>query len=207
MACSSRFNGRPGHARWPRWPTNCLRKHCTIWEALVASTSPQPSWQVALALILLKRWCSGASPATHLQPIELSSSDVSSFTPESKAYQIGMRHACTCNTNRCHKHGKPRAYRNGVRFAPRRILHVIAWGLLRRNTPHAMTCSMRRSVRSRLNLQMRPRCLQQQTSQGQRDLLVLCCGGCVIDCWHLQKQECQKMNASLRTEKLIMVSR
>ena len=104
---------------------------------------------------------------------------------------------------------KARAYRNGFRFVARRILHVLTSGLLRCNTrarvlhrrrPYAIACSIRVSVRSRLNLQMRPRCLQQQTTQDKRDLLVLCYSVCVADCWHLQKQACQTMNASLRTE-------
>ena len=134
---------------------------------------------------------------------------MSSFTPESKAYQIGMRHACTGNTNRSHKHGKKRADRNGVRFAPRRILHVIAWGLLRCNTRRTSVASQKiprddMQYLSLGSLSAEPAnatwCLQQHTSQGKRDLLVLCYSVDVVDCWHLQKQACQTMNASLRTE-------
>ena len=104
---------------------------------------------------------------------------------------------------------KARAYRNGFRFVARRILHVLTSGLLRCNTrrrvlhrrrPYAIACSIRVSVRSRLNLQMRPRCLQQQTTQDKRDLLVLCYSVYVVDCWHLQKQGSQSTNASLQTE-------
>ena len=123
-----------------------------------------------------------------------------------------MGHAQTRDANTSRKHGTKRELTAMEFGSPRgeycmssRSRGVFCDATLvarvsHRRRPHAMTCSMRRSVRSRLNLQMRHRCLQQQTSQGKRDLLVLCCGGCVIDCWHLQKQECQKMNASLRTE-------
>ena len=62
MACSSRFNGRPGHARWPTWPANYLLKHSKIWEALVASASPHLSWQVANVQILPKRMVFGGFP-------------------------------------------------------------------------------------------------------------------------------------------------
>ena len=62
VACSSRFNSRPGHARWPKWPTNYLCKHSQIQEALVASVSPQPSWQVALAQTLSNRMVFGGFP-------------------------------------------------------------------------------------------------------------------------------------------------
>ena len=141
MACSLRFNGRPGHARWPKWPTDYPLKHSEVWQALVASASPHPSWQVALVQILPKRWCSGASPATLLRLIELSesSSDVSSFTPDSKAYQIRMRHvhACTGNPNRSHKHERKRELTAMqfaiIRYALRRLLHVIVSGFLRCN--------------------------------------------------------------------------
>ena len=121
-----------------------------------------------------------------------------------------MGHAQTRDASTSRKHGTKRELTAMEFGSPRGECCMSSWGVfcgatlvrqvLHRRRSHAMTCSMRRSDRSRLNLQMRPRCLQQQTSQGKRDLLVLCCGGCVIDCWHLQKQECQKMNASLRTE-------
>ena len=121
-----------------------------------------------------------------------------------------MRHACTCNPNRSREHERKREL-TAMEFGMSRGRYCMSSGqvfcdativrrVLHRRRPHAMTCSMRRSVRSRLNLQMRPRCLQQQISQGKRDLPVLCCSGCVIDCWHLQKQGSQSTNATLRTE-------
>ena len=121
-----------------------------------------------------------------------------------------MGHAQTRDAHTSHKHGTKRELTAMEFGSPRGEYCMSSRGVfcdatlvarvLHRRRFHAMTCSICLSVRSRLNLQMRPRCLRQQTSQGKRDLLVLCYGVCVIDCWHLQKQACQTMNASLRKE-------
>ena len=121
-----------------------------------------------------------------------------------------MEHAQTRDAHTSHKYGTKRELTAMEFGSPRGEYRISLLGVfcdatlvarvLHRRRPHVMTCSMRHSARSRLNLQMCPRCLQQQTSQGKRDLLVLCCGGCVIDCWHLQKQGSHSTNASLRTE-------
>ena len=105
--------------------------------------------------------------------------------------------SCVVVGTRSHLQVQPRANR-----ATHTACHRVGSSAMQHSCDDAITCSIRLSVtvRSQLNLQMRPRCLQQQTSQGKRDLLVLCYSVCVIDCCHLQKQACQKMNASLRTE-------
>ena len=60
-ACSSRFDGRPGHARWQKWPTNYLRKHRGIWGALVASNSASPHVYMYMCTALMG---SGARSST-----------------------------------------------------------------------------------------------------------------------------------------------
>ena len=148
--------------------------------------------------------CPEADTATLLRPIALSSSDVSSFTPDGIACQFTWdTHRLAMHTqviNMAQSESLPQW--SSVRPEANTACHRVGSSAMQHSCDDAITCSIRLSVtvRSQLNLQMRPRCLQQQTSQGKRGLLVLCYGVCVIDCWHLQKEACQKMNASLRTE-------